>query len=144
MSERPERLRAEAWRWMRLARENLNVAELRQRHTEFPERHACFWAQQAAETAIKAVLVAEDVDPPKTHDLPSLAARCRASVVRDLDSDRLNALAAWAVGARYEPIGSDAASFEDAIDTARAALDAAAAAVENTVGPEPDQTKDLP
>lgn len=142
MRERPERLRAEAWRWMRLARENLAVAELRRRHTEFPERHACFWAQQAAKSAIKAVLVAEDVDPPKTHDLVGLVARCRARIVHALDSDKLNALTAWAVGARYEPIGSGAPSFEDAIGTARAVLDAAGVAVAETVGPEPDQTED--
>ncbi|MGH9112842.1 MAG: HEPN domain-containing protein [Acidimicrobiales bacterium] len=134
MRERGERLREEAWRWIGLAWENLAGAELRHQHEEMPERHACFWAQQAAETAIKAVLVAEDVDPPRSHDLVALAQRCAASEINGLDPARLGALAAWAVGARYEPIGQGASSFEEAVGIARLVVDAAAAAVERTVG----------
>ena len=107
-----------------------------------PERHACYWAQQAAETAIKAVLVAEDVDPPKIHDLAALAELCRAGEVKGLDSPMLDGLSAWAVGARYEPIGRGAAAFEEALRTARLVLDAAVAAVERTVGPHPADMED--
>ena len=89
------------------------------------------------------MLVAEDVDPPKTHDLAALAARCRAKEVRNLDSDGLSALSAWAVGARYEPIGIGAPSFKDAVGTARTVLAAAMVAVAQTVGPEPDQTGEV-
>ena len=64
MPAQAERLRAEAWRWHRLAREDLTAAEYQAAATHLPRRIACFWAQQAAEMAIKAVFVAEDVDPP--------------------------------------------------------------------------------
>ena len=36
----------------------------------------CFHAQQSAEKALKAVLVKNDVDPPKEHDLVKLCNMC--------------------------------------------------------------------
>jgi len=65
MSERAERLRREVWRWLRLAREDMAAAAHLADAAHLPHRVACLLAQQAAEKAIKAVLVAEDMDPPK-------------------------------------------------------------------------------
>jgi HEPN domain len=64
MSDRAERLRREVWRWLRLAREDLAAAMHLAEAAHLPHRVACLLAQQAAEKAIKAVLVAEDTDPP--------------------------------------------------------------------------------
>jgi HEPN domain-containing protein len=44
-----------------------------------PAAPGCLLAQQAAEKAIKAVLVAEDVDPPKLHDLRRLLRAAEAA-----------------------------------------------------------------
>jgi len=63
MSDRAERLRREAWRWLRPAREDRAAATHLSLAADLPYRIACLLAQQAAEKAIKAVLVAEDVDP---------------------------------------------------------------------------------
>jgi HEPN domain-containing protein len=76
MSGRAERLRREVWRWLRLAREDLAAARHLADAADLPHRVACLLAQQSAEKAIKAVLVAEDVDPPKLHDLRRLLERC--------------------------------------------------------------------
>ncbi|MGH7535163.1 MAG: HEPN domain-containing protein [Gemmatimonadales bacterium] len=57
--------------WLRRARSNLVLA----RQPKPPEalwEDLCFEAQQAAEKAIKAVLVSRGVDFPKTHDLGRL------------------------------------------------------------------------
>jgi HEPN domain-containing protein len=60
MTERAERLRREVWRWLRLAREDLAAARHLANAAHLPHRVACLLAQQAAEKAVKAVLVAED------------------------------------------------------------------------------------
>ncbi|MGH8910447.1 MAG: HEPN domain-containing protein [Egibacteraceae bacterium] len=39
---------------------------------DLPAWGTCFHAQQAAEKAIKALLVRADLDPPKTHNLVTL------------------------------------------------------------------------
>jgi len=85
MSERAERLRHEAWRWLRLAREDKAAAVHLADAAHLPHRVACLLAQQAAEKAIKAVLVAEDVDPPKLHDLRRLLERCASPIMAALD-----------------------------------------------------------
>jgi HEPN domain-containing protein len=81
MNERAERLRREVWRWLHLAHEDLAAAEHLADAAHLPHRVACLMAQQAAEKAIKAVLVAEDMDPPKLHDLRRLLERS-ASLIR--------------------------------------------------------------
>jgi HEPN domain-containing protein len=63
---------------------------------------AAFHAQQAVEKALKAVLVLNEVDPPRTHAIEMLMARCGSI---DPRLDRLAASCAWltdfAVGGRY-------------------------------------------
>ncbi len=54
-------LRKEAARWLRQGGEDLQTAEILVRESRFPQ--ACFLAQQAAEKAVKAVLIAADRDP---------------------------------------------------------------------------------
>jgi HEPN domain-containing protein len=81
---------------------------------------ACFHCQQAAEKALKAWLIAHDVDPPKTHELKDLIAlstsiECRFNeFLTDAD-----ALTEYAVERRYD------ADFWPTLDQARTALEQA-------------------
>src|SRR5205807_1081555 len=70
----PDR-REVAKRWLRWATEDLMLAEHTAADEELVARGACIWAHQAAEKAIKALLIARDVDPPKLHDLDRLVAQ---------------------------------------------------------------------
>lgn len=64
--------------WLRRARGNLALA----RQPKPPEalwEDVCFEAQQAAEKAMKGVLVLRGIDFPKTHDLNSLLSLLQAN-----------------------------------------------------------------
>ena len=63
---------------------------------------ACFHAQQCAEKYLKAVLVNEDRQFPKTHDLLALQDLCvNAGILVAVDPDYLDRLSAYAVRVRY-------------------------------------------
>lgn len=139
MSDRPERLRREAWRWLGIAQEDLTGARKAAADPEMAPRLACFWAQQAAELALKAVLVAEDVDPPKTHDLIDLTHRCRDASVHELDESELETLSEFAVAARYPADAPDITADTPVmlIRMAARVVDTAAATIDRHVGPNP-------
>jgi HEPN domain-containing protein len=101
MNDRAERLRREVWRWLRLAREDLAAARHLANAAHLPHRVACLLAQQAAEKAVKAVLVAEDMDPPKLHDLRRLLERCASPIMAGLDEPGLEDLSRWSIAGRY-------------------------------------------
>ena len=92
---------ADTDRWLRYAEEDLITAETLLEQSHLPPRQACWFAQQSAEKALKAVLIFLEIDFPRTHDL---------NVLRNLvpDSWQLNAahsdlasLTEWAAEARY-------------------------------------------
>lgn len=62
----------EAVRWLWYALEDLSLAEKIVGQHLSGARHACWLAQQAAEKALKAILVFEGIRFPKTHDLTTL------------------------------------------------------------------------
>lgn len=62
----------EAQRWLRYSIDDLVTAELVLGNSKAAPRQACLLAQQAAEKALKAVLIFESVEFPKTHDLDAL------------------------------------------------------------------------
>lgn len=119
----------EAARWLQYARDDADAAEVLLEAGGTPARIAAFHAQQAAEKAIKAVLVAEGQPFPFTHDLIRLI-----ELVPDGWSVR-NVGASWsalsdhAVDARYPDDLPDvsAAEASDAIDDARRVVEAVAA-----------------
>lgn len=84
-------------------------------------RHACWLAQQAAEKAIKAILVLLQIDFPRSHDLD----RLRALLPNDCDTYSLDldnsGLTEWAVQARY-PGDWPEASKKDAFDAVQIAV----------------------
>jgi HEPN domain-containing protein len=75
--------------WLAKAANDLLNIENNLRSTAVPWDTICFHAQQAAEKALKALLVARGEDVPRTHDLSALLGRCAAVgfVVDDLWDD---------------------------------------------------------
>lgn len=98
MSE-PERL-AEVERWLRFAGEDLSTAELIVEQSK-PPRQACFYAQQAAEKAIKAALIFLQLDFPYRHDLDYLRALLPDGWLLKENPPDLAELTAWAIRGRY-------------------------------------------
>jgi HEPN domain-containing protein len=116
--------------WLRFAEEDLQTAERMLAGQGFAVRWACYLAQEAAEKAIKAVLVAEGIRFPFVHELQLLrdlvpGDKRLASVDVDLGD-----LARWATVARY-PGREDATTDADAREAVAAARLVLAAASED-------------
>ncbi|MDD9975994.1 MAG: HEPN domain-containing protein [Candidatus Poribacteria bacterium] len=88
-------------RWLHYAEEDLITAETFLRHPHVPPRQCCWFAQQAAEKVLKAVLIFLEIDFPRTHDL---------NILRNLVPDGwhlktahpdLSDLTRWAAESRY-------------------------------------------
>lgn len=98
--------------WLDKAADDLGVAELVLGSANAALWAACFHAQQAAEKALKAVLVARGIDFPRTHTLARLALLLGADAGA-FDQSELDDLTPWAVAGRYpedvpEPSRQDA------------------------------------
>lgn len=123
MSDRD--LTPETRRWLSYALDDLNSARVMLRTEDFLPRQTCFLAQQAAEKALKAVVLCSGLDVPRAHNL---------NFVRNMIPDGWNVrtttadlftLATWATFPRYpgdwpEATESDAAS---AVEHAGAVVD---------------------
>jgi HEPN domain-containing protein len=97
-------------RWLAYAESDLAVA----RGVDWPgvlTETLCFHAQQAAEKAIKAVLVAAGIEPSRTHDLAVLLAAVPEGTTIGIDRVSVAALTVYAVAGRYpgddEPVGAE-------------------------------------
>ena len=95
-----ERL-AEVQRWLQYAREDLETAEVFVEQRNIVPRHICWLAQQAAEKAIKAVLVFLQIDFPRRHDLDALRNLLPSGWKLKEEQPDLADLTEWAVEARY-------------------------------------------
>lgn len=97
--------RATALEWLRRAKGNLARA-LQPKPAESFWEDLCFDAQQAAEKAVKAVLLWRDVAFPYVHDLEALlAALGRAGHVVPPDLWDADELSRYAVETRYPGMG---------------------------------------
>ena len=67
---------------------------------------AAYHLQQAAEKLIKAMLVAQDVDPPHTHDLRKLVPLLTEASSRRFDCSELIPLTKYAYAFRYPREGA--------------------------------------
>ena len=101
-------------RWLELARRDFRGARNQMIAEPTEPALACFRAQQAAEKSLKAALVAEGIDPPRSHELNEL---------RDLLPDtweipgsiaELSRVSEWAEKSRYV---YDVEDFTDPIAT---------------------------
>ncbi len=125
----PERLR-EGRRWLRFAREDLDVAKelLGGRRI----RHACFCAQQAAEKALKAALLLEGLEIPYIHDLNAVRNRLPDSWSVRSEHPDLAELTVWAAESRYPGDWQEATAVdaERAVSQAGGVYDSIAAEFE--------------
>lgn len=107
--------------WLRYAREDLEGAEnVVMNLSVFAPRHACFFAQQAAEKALKAVLIYLQIDYPHRHNLDELRDLIPAGWSVKTTYSTLKPLAEWAIEARYFSELPDATP-DNARDTTRQA-----------------------
>lgn len=97
-----DRRRALARRWLSKARTDLALATVvLEKGPDMDPWVCCFHAQQAAEKALKALLVARGTEPPYTHDLGALAAVMPGDISLDVRGDDLGDLTTYATGPRY-------------------------------------------
>jgi HEPN domain-containing protein len=86
--------------WLRYAKEDLQASQELAKAGINP-RQVCFLAQQAAEKAIKAILIFCQIDFPKTHDVEVLINLVpRGWLVKGCIGNA-SILTEWAVEARY-------------------------------------------
>jgi HEPN domain-containing protein len=121
--------------WLERAAEDLLVADVLVEHlgrAGAEDEHALrvgalFHAQQAAEKAMKALLIAEGHAAPRTHDLGALADRCVA-LAPDLQSalTDVEQLSGYAVRIRYpgEDLDLNSAEVAERVGIARTCLTA--------------------
>jgi len=91
--------------WLQYAREDLALAQNVPASQPGRPRHVAYHAQQAAEKAIKAILVFEQVEFPFTHELDALRNLAPDGYGLKSTFPQLGSLSRWAVRARYPMLG---------------------------------------
>ena len=107
--------------WWRKATDDYKVAVRLFDAGDMPMGIVCFHCQQAVEKALKALIVAQGVVPPKTHDLLALCKQCAmpnrdAKTIRDCALDFMEYAVELRYPGDYEP---DAAEASAAISHAK-------------------------
>lgn len=108
-----ELIKGVARRWLRWSDEDLVAARHTAADEDIPPRVACAHAQQSAEKAIKSLLIAKDIDPPRSHNLLRLARMLDEEKGRELLALKISELNRWAIEGRY-PADADEATASDA------------------------------
>ncbi|MDQ2690974.1 MAG: HEPN domain-containing protein [Chloroflexota bacterium] len=111
---------SEAKVWLEYSESDLHAAQTLLESKEFFPLQICFLSQQSAEKAIKAVLVFEDVNFPKVHDLDRLRDLIPKGWKVKKQFPDLAELTIWAVEARY-PADMPAVTEGEARETFRLA-----------------------
>ena len=91
----------EAQRWIDYAKTDLRAAQTLLETKDFFPRQICFLAQQCVEKAIKSVLVLEEVNFPRNHDLDRLRDLLPKGWKVKEEFPDLAALTIWSVESRY-------------------------------------------
>ena len=105
--------------WIAYAEEDLAIAKSALRRKKPITTGAYFHTQQCAEKYLKAALISNGKDFPKTHDLLALNTLCEQSgIFLGLSLAQLSELSAYASRARYP-------GDEPTVDEARKAVDIA-------------------
>jgi len=108
----------DARHWLRYAQEDLRTAERLVEQSDIVPRHPAWLAQQAAEKAFKAALIADDITVPYTHDLELLSTQVADRWSVKQVTANLGRLSEYAVDARYPGNWPDLS-----VDDARAAVE---------------------
>jgi len=121
-------VRDEVLNWLAEARADLRHAEASTRIGDY--NWACFAAQQAAEKALKALVLHVLGEYPRGHDLVKLYRRVRELVKLELSEGSLARLSAYYTQARYPNAGIERPSEEitreqadEAVAVARGVVD---------------------
>ena len=105
--------------WLRHARSDLALAKARNT-PEILRESLCFHAQQAVEKALKAVLVAQVIPFPRTHNLGVLLDLLANALHPPADIQAADILTEYAVSSRYpgevEPITEE--EYQEALNLA--------------------------
>jgi HEPN domain-containing protein len=94
--------------WMSHAASDMRLANLAAGDELVCQEQVCFHAQQAAEKAIKAVLLSRQIEFPLTHDIEELLEIAENAGIPQLDQIReAGSLTPYAVEARYPGFWSE-------------------------------------
>jgi HEPN domain-containing protein len=92
----------EALEWAEYAEEDLIMARSALRRSKPLTISSCFHSQQCAEKYFKAMLVSQNIEFPKTHDLLILHTLCAdAGILTGFAKEDLGRLSGYAVHTRY-------------------------------------------
>ena len=91
----------EAQAWIHKAQSDLRAIEILTKDSDFPPDIVCYHAQQTAEEALKALLTAQGVPFPKTHDLVLLNRLLPSAIDVGVKPQDLAELSYFAVESRY-------------------------------------------
>jgi HEPN domain-containing protein len=98
----PEKRIAVCAEWVVKAENDLtNAAHTLRLAASCPTDTVCFHAQQCVEKYLKAILVVEGIDFPKTHDLEAMITLIPPKMRPGLSSEEQARLTDYATGARY-------------------------------------------
>jgi HEPN domain-containing protein len=109
----------EPFDWAEYAEEDLIMAKSALRRSKPLTTSSCFHSQQCAEKYLKAILVSQDIEFPKTHDLLILDTLCaNAGIFTGLTKESLGRLSGYAVHTRYPGNQPSATEARDALEIA--------------------------
>ncbi len=98
--------------WARYAEEDLIMSKSALRRRKPLTTSSCYHSQQCAEKYMKAMLIAKEIEFPKTHDLLILNTLCSdAGIFTGFTKEKLGRLSGDAIHARYpgnQPATEDA------------------------------------
>ncbi len=107
--------------WVQYAEDDLAMTKSALKRSKPLTSPSCYHSQQCAEKYLKAILIAKDLEFPKTHDLIILDRLCsEAGVLTGFTKEDLGRLTGYAVHTRYpgnQPTPEDAQeAFEIAMN----------------------------
>ena len=106
--------------WLHYALSDLELASII-KPDEVLFEGLCFHAQQAVEKALKAVLIAKDIAPPKTHNIRILLDLLSQVIVAPQEIEDSAGLTDYAVTSRYpgdfEPVSEE--EYKEALKLAK-------------------------
>jgi HEPN domain-containing protein len=123
----------EAQRWIELAEDDLAAAETLLSSGAVKPRQTCYSSQQAAEKALKAVLIMATTKYPWKHDLVALEALVPNGWGVKVYAAELPYLTQWAIAGRYPDPTAAPLTITDAqtaLETARKVVKSARADID--------------
>ena len=110
----------EALEWAEYAEEDLIIAKSALRRSKPLTIGSCFHSQQCAEKYFKAIMVAQDIEFPKTHDLLILNTLCTgAGIFTGFTKEELGRLSGYAIRTRYPGNQPTLEEAKDALEIAK-------------------------